>query len=108
MLSDRELNAPTPKLYYEELGRAHDYIMRCKDCQKLVTFQVITNIGCCDGCGNKRFSEVTLLQEQEMADIQSGKIDFPDRELFLAEFSAVDPTRPRKPKAADLLETLPE
>ncbi len=75
--------------YYESLGRAHDYLMRCKDCQGLVTFAQITKLGCCDKCGNKKFSEITILSEQEMADIASGAIDFPDRDKFMAEFHGV-------------------
>ena len=75
--------------YYEQLGRSHDYLMRCKDCKALVPFAIIESLSCCDQCGNKRFSEITLLNDKEMADIQSGVIDFPDRELFLKEFSPV-------------------
>src|SRR5690349_891459 len=90
MLNEQELNTQPPGRYYEDLGRAHDDILRCKDCQKIVTFAVITKIGMCDGCGNKRFTEITLLQEQEMADIVSGKIDFPDRDKFLLEFKGLE------------------
>jgi hypothetical protein len=75
--------------YYVDEGRGHDYLLRCKDCQGLVTFVAINKLGCCDKCGNKRFTEITLLNDKEMADIQSGAIDFPDRDQFLAEFSAV-------------------
>lgn len=75
--------------YYVALGRAHDYLLRCKDCQALVTFDAIKKLGCCDKCGNKRFTEINLLSEKEQAAIQSGEIDFPDREQFLAEFKAV-------------------
>jgi hypothetical protein len=75
--------------YYVELGRGHDYLLQCKDCMGLVTFQVIEKLGCCDKCGNKRFTEITLLNDEQMAAIVSGAIDFPDREAFLAEFSAI-------------------
>jgi hypothetical protein len=75
--------------YYEDEGRAHDYLMRCHACQGLVTFDVIKKLGSCDKCGNKRFIEITLLKQEEMDDIVSGKIDFVDREAFLAEFAAV-------------------
>jgi hypothetical protein len=34
--------------------------------------------------------EITILSEQEMADIKSGAIDFPDRDLFLKEFNPVE------------------
>lgn len=76
--------------YYVDEGRGHDYLLRCKDCQGLVVFAAISKMGCCDKCGNKRFTEITTLNDQEMADIQAGVIDFPDRELFLAEFVATE------------------
>lgn len=76
--------------YYEDLGRAHDYLMRCKDCQELVPYVTITKIGCCDRCGNKRFTEITLLTEREMEAIATGVIDFPDREKFMAEFHSIE------------------
>ena len=72
--------------YYEDLGQAHDNLMRCKDCLGLVTYATITKLGMCDKCGNKRFSEITLLSQEEHDDIASGKIDFEWREKFLAEF----------------------
>lgn len=75
--------------YYEDLGQAHDNLMRCKDCQALVTYAVITKLGSCDKCGNKRFSEITLLTQEEMDDIRSGKIDFEYRDKFLAEFNGI-------------------
>lgn len=75
--------------YYVAEGRAHDYLMRCKDCQKLVTFAVITKLGSCDGCGNKRFTEITLMTEDEMNSLTDGTIDFPDKDQFLAEFAGV-------------------
>lgn len=91
MLNDREQNAAMGRQlnYYEDLGRAHDCLLRCKDCKALVTYQTITKLGSCDKCGNKRFVEITLLSEQEMADIQSGVIDFPARDKFLKEFTPV-------------------
>ena len=76
--------------YYDDLGRGHDLLLRCKDCQALVVYAVITKLGCCDKCGNKRFTEITLLKEEEMRMIESGEIDFPDREKFLAEFQGVE------------------
>ncbi len=82
--------------YYVAEGRAHDYLMRCKDCQALVTYAVITKLGCCDKCGNKRFVEITLLTEAEMAKLTSGEIDFPQKDQFLAEFAGVDPSTPKE------------
>ena len=76
--------------YYVDEGKSHDDLLRCKDCQALVTFQVITKLGMCDQCGNKRFTEITLLTEREMEDIASGKIDFPSRDKFMAEFVNVE------------------
>lgn len=76
--------------YYEDLGRGHDYLMRCKDCKALVTFTMIKKLGCCDKCGTRKFAEITILSEQEMADIQSGAIQFPDSDKFLAEFKGVE------------------
>ena len=78
--------------YYVDQDRGHDYLLRCKDCQKLVTFAAIQKLGGCDKCGNKRFTEITLLSEEERADIVSGVIAFPDSEAFLAEFGQVDAT----------------
>lgn len=88
-MNDLEMNSQIPKRYYEELGRGHDYLLRCKDCQSLETYASVSKIGCCSKCGNKRFIEITILSEQEMADIVSGVIDFPDRDKFLEEFSPV-------------------
>ena len=75
--------------YYTEMGRGHDDLLRCKDCQALVTFTVLTKSGCCS-CGNKRFSEITLLTQEEMDQIRDGTISFPDSDRFLAEFSGVE------------------
>jgi hypothetical protein len=75
--------------YYEELGWAHDLLLRCKDCQGLVTYEAISSLGCCNLCGNKRCAEITILSEEEMAKIQSGEIDFLHRDKFLAEFNPV-------------------
>ena len=73
--------------YYTALGRATDYLLRCKDCRALVLVTQLVKDGCCP-CGNKRVAEITTLSEQEQADIASGTIDFPHRAEFLAEFTA--------------------
>lgn len=75
--------------YYVALGRACDWLLRCKDCRSLVTSGDISTRGGCV-CGNRRFSEITLLSEQEHADIVAGVIDFPHREDFLREFAACE------------------
>lgn len=88
--TDAELDRPRQREYYEDLGRAHDDLLRCKDCQGLVTFKTLAKLGMCDKCGNKRFTEITTLNEKEMADIQSGVIDFDAREQFIAAFRPVE------------------
>lgn len=75
--------------YYVDKDRGHDCLLRCKDCQALVTYQTITKTGGCGKCGNKRFTEIKTLTETEMEAIAKGEIDFPDREKFMAEFHAV-------------------
>lgn len=76
--------------YYEALGRGHDYLLRCKDCQKLVTFETLAKLGCCDGCGTRKVGEITILSEEEMASIVNGTISFPDSDKFLAEFKPAE------------------
>lgn len=85
-----DLGRRPPRRYYEDLGRGHDCLLRCKDCQRLVTYAVIAKLGCCDGCGNRKFAEITLLSDSEMEEIRHGVIDFPDRDKFLAEFEGVE------------------
>lgn len=75
--------------YYEALGRAHDYLLRCKDCQELVVYSTITKLGSCV-CGCKKFNEITTLKEEELKRIQDGELAFEDSDKFLAEFEAVD------------------
>lgn len=72
--------------YYVGLGRACDWLLRCKDCRSLVTSTDIKKRGSC-ACGNRRFSEITMLSEHEHAEIVAGRIDFPHREDFLREFA---------------------
>lgn len=71
--------------YYTALGRASDFILRCKDCKALRLLSFIQAHGCCE-CGNKRFVEITTLTEAEMESLTNGSIDFPYRAEFLAEF----------------------
>ena len=73
--------------YYEDLGRGHDYLMRCKDCKRLVTFEVITKSGCCPSCGNRRVVEITTLTFWEWLKIRVGVISFHNRREFLKEFN---------------------
>lgn len=78
------------KNYYEDVGRGCDYLVRCKDCQHLVTYEKIKKLGCCDFCGNRRFGEINLLRQEERDAIASGAISFPDSDKFLAEFTGVE------------------
>ena len=73
--------------YYNKLNRASDFILRCKDCRALVTRETIGKIGSCQ-CGNKRFAEITTLNDAEM--VQVSALDFPYKAEFLAEFSPVE------------------
>jgi hypothetical protein len=88
--NDLKISPERVERYYEKMGMGHDFILRCKDCQSIETFQHITALGCCSKCGNKRFAEITLLNEKEMAMIKSGEISFPESDKFLAEFSGVE------------------
>jgi hypothetical protein len=75
--------------YYHDLGRACDYLLRCKDCKALVLASDLSRRGVCI-CGCKRVTEIVTLSEDEHAQIASGALDFPYREQFLAEFSAIE------------------
>lgn len=79
--------------YYNAMNRGSDFLLRCVDCKRLVTRAEIAKDGCCVGtveraCGNRRFKEITTLNEAEMAALVAGTIDFPYRAEFLAEFTA--------------------
>jgi len=72
--------------YYVALGRGADYLLRCRDCQRLVpTAQVITRGFC--RCGSKRYLEVRTLTWWEWLKIRLGLLDFPYRAEFLKEFA---------------------
>jgi DNA-directed RNA polymerase subunit RPC12/RpoP len=83
------IGRPGPKLYYEELGRGHDDILRCNGCQKLVTYQTIVQLGQCPKCGTKRMIEVTSLTLMEWLRIRLGLLSFPYSAKFLEEFNRV-------------------
>jgi hypothetical protein len=75
--------------YYVKLGKGVDELVRCHACRQLVTTAFLSKLGRCR-CGAGKFDEIRTLSEEEMADIQSGKIDFPNRAEFLAEFAPLD------------------
>ena len=73
--------------YYIEKGRAHDMLLRCKDCKRLVTHEALCRNGQCPKCGNRRVSEIISLSMWEWLRIRCGLLQFKDRRLFLKEFS---------------------
>lgn len=81
----RGTSSPATERYYTDLGRACDYIFRCKDCRHLVRHTVLAARGCCP-CGNRRVVEVTTLSWWEWLRIRCGLLRFPYRREFLAEF----------------------
>jgi hypothetical protein len=87
---ESEFGPHSEDLYYTAKGRAHDDLLRCKDCQSLETFATISKLGMCSKCGNKRFSEISVLNDEEIAMIRDGRIAFPDSDLFLKEFAPVE------------------
>ena len=78
--------------YYVDEGRGHDYLVRCKDCQRLTVYSELQRIGVCPGgvfksCGNKRFTEIVGLSLWEWLRIKFGLLRFPASGKFLKEFS---------------------
>lgn len=73
--------------YYEKVGRACDFIMRCNDCKKLALNSTMETSGGCPNCGNRRFTEVNALSAWEWFKIRVGLLRFPYWREFLAEFS---------------------
>lgn len=87
-LTQAEADAqPRPTRYYESLvpPQGADALLRCKDCQRLVSHAVLQHIGCCP-CGNRRVAEITTLSLWEHFKIARGMLVFPHREKFLKEF----------------------
>jgi hypothetical protein len=80
-------NTPVTRRYYTDLGRACDYILRCKDCKRLVTSATLATQGCCP-CGNRRVVEITTLSIWEYVRMRLGLLNFPHRREFLREFGA--------------------
>lgn len=73
--------------YYEDLGSGCDWIVRCKDCRRLIVAEVLSKAGSCR-CGSRKVVEVRTLSPLEWMKIRIGWIDFPHRHKFLAEFAA--------------------
>ena len=75
------------RLYYEDLGKSHDDLLRCKDCRRLVLYQNLIHDGHCPKCGCRRMSEITTLTVFEWLRIRLGLLSFPYRQEFLKEFN---------------------
>ncbi len=90
MLNSKELeSAKATRPYYYAMGLEHDGILRCKDCQKLVTHNTLKKLGACPRCGTRRVAEVRTLSGWEKFKIWAGFLRFPNSAEFLAEFSRV-------------------
>lgn len=74
--------------YYTALGRSADFLLRCKDCKRLVTIDEMSKVKSCP-CGNKRFAQISTLSTWEWFKIRVGILDFPYRREFIKEFSRV-------------------
>ena len=59
-----------------------DPVVRCCDCQKLITREEIKKFGMCPGCGTKRVKNVTLLTEKEMEELKARGISEDFFKLF--------------------------
>jgi Zn finger protein HypA/HybF involved in hydrogenase expression len=59
-----------------------DPVVRCADCQALVTREEVRKFGMCPLCGNRRMRNVLVLSEKEMSTLRRKGVG----EEFLAEF----------------------
>jgi hypothetical protein len=75
--------------YYEKYDRGSDWILRCKDCGRLITHDQLFGDGR-DGitpcCGTRSVREVRAMSLWEWLKLRLGIIDFPHRAEFLTEF----------------------
>ena len=78
-----------------------DPVVTCDSCQELVQRETIKKVGACSACGNRRFRNVLVLNEANMAKCKEWGID-PD---FLALFEQVNTLTPHE--SADYMK-LPE
>jgi len=60
-------------------------VLRCDSCNKIVLKTVITKLGLCNHCGNKRFRPVDVISDLELMQIK--KLD--GAEAFLKLFEEV-------------------
>lgn len=73
--------------YYVDHGKAHDDIVRCADCQRLLTCARINACGGCPKCGSRRVKEIRTLSVWEWLQVKLGLIKMEHRDEFLREFS---------------------
>ena len=73
--------------YYEAMGDAHDDLLRCNDCKRLVVCTTLRARGGCPHCGTRRVVEVRSLSVWEWLRIRLGLLQFAHRQAFLREFS---------------------
>lgn len=87
--------------YYVALGRACDWIFRCRDCRRLVVAVELATEHACLRCGGRKMGEVRQLSTGEWLRLRLGLIDFPYRAAFLAEFPGpIARWRARRARAA--------
>lgn len=75
--------------YYEKYDRGSDWLLRCKDCGRLVTHQQLFGDGregLTPCCGTRSLREVRAMSFVEWLKVRLGIIDFPHRDEFLKEF----------------------
>lgn len=73
--------------YYEKDGVvAHDFLLRCASCHKLVLHTYLNEKGSCS-CGNRKVNEIRGLTAWEWFQIRVGIIQFQDSGRMLAEFN---------------------
>lgn len=77
---------PEATPYYVDLNKGCDDLMRCKDCKRLITAQVLASLGSCK-CGCRKVTEIRTLSLWEWIKVRLGLITFPHREEFLKEFA---------------------
>jgi len=59
-----------------EHGTFNDPVVRCVDCQRVVSRSEIHVFGMCPGCGTKRVKNVLLLTQDEMEVVEEKFPDF--------------------------------
>lgn len=55
----------------EKKGEFNDPVVRCTECQRMITRQEIQEHGGCPGCGCRRVRNVLVLNDDEMARVKA-------------------------------------